>query len=53
MSAGRQRAYSSEVDLITSLGQPSTFGSSTAKKSEEQKDIADALSPANENTKEI
>ena len=51
MSEGRQRAYSSEVDMVTSLGLGHTI-----KKFEEQKDIADALGPQNEldpNTKEI
>jgi hypothetical protein len=38
MSEGRQRAYSSEVDMVNNLGH-------SIKKSEEQKDIADALGP--------
>jgi hypothetical protein len=45
MSEGRQRAYSSEVDLMGSLGQPTAFGNSNFKKSDQQKDIADALGP--------
>jgi hypothetical protein len=48
MSEGRQRAYSSELDLKSSLKMPTAFGNSNVKKSEQQREIADALGPVNE-----